>query len=229
MRRRCRRPRKQNKDNAALAWLFAGGIGFLWLASRAPQPEAPSQPQYVGPPKDVVDRIAVAQEESMWCWAAAIQTVLHYYGVTISQQQIVARIYGTALNEPASDAAISASLNGWAFDCHGRKVVIRSRIATGPPSLNVLMNEVARGRPILVTANPAASSIGHAVVLTAATHIGRCVTSLVYRDPWPSLENCANAGRVEISGAAVTHFLSSIQSHWLTSAFFPWILGGRDW
>jgi hypothetical protein len=223
MRRRYQRRRNQNADNSALAWLFLGGLGFLWLVSRPSQPEAPPQPQYVGPPKEAIDKIAAAQEESMLCWAASIQTVLRYYGVTISQEQIVARIYGSALNEPASDAAISASLNGWAFDSHGRRVVIRSRIATGPPSLNVLMNEVARGRPILVTANPAASSIGHAVVLTAATHIGRCVTSLVYRDPWPSPENCANAGRVEISGAAVTRFLSSIQSHWLISASFPWI------
>jgi Papain-like cysteine protease AvrRpt2 len=221
MRRRYHRRRKQTEDNAALAWLFLGGLGFLWLVSRPSQPEDPPQPQYVGPPKEAIDKIAAAQEESMWCWAASIHTVLQYFNVTISQEQIVARIYGNALNAPASDAAISASLNGWAFDCHGRRVVIRSRIATGPPSLNVLMNEVARGRPILVTVNPAASRIGHAVVVTAATHIGRCVTSLVYRDPWPSPENCANAGRVEISGTAVTQFLSSIQSHWLISASFP--------
>ena len=221
MRRRYQRRRKKNEDNAALAWLFLGGLGFLWLANRPSQPEAPPQPKYVGPPKEAVDKIASTQEESMWCWAASIQTVLRYYGVTISQEQIVARIYGSALNEPATDAAISASLNGWAFDSHGRRVVIRSRIATGRPSLNVLMNEVARGRPILVTVNPASSSIAHAVVLTAATHIGRGVTSLVYRDPWPSPENCANARRIEVSGAAVTHFLSSIQSHWLISASFP--------
>jgi len=221
MRKRYQRRRKQTEDNAALAWLFLGGLGFLWLVSRPSQPETPPQPQYVGPPKEAVDKIAAAQEESMWCWAASIQTVLHYFNVTISQEQIVARIYGTAVNEPASDAAISASLNGWAFDCHVRKIVIRSRVATGPPSLNVLMNEVARGRPILVTVNPAGSSIGHAVVLTAATHIGRRVTSLVYRDPWPSPENCANAGRIEVSGDAVSQFLSSIETHWLISASFP--------
>jgi hypothetical protein len=223
MRRRYRRQRKQKEDYSAIAWFFAGTLGFLYLASITSQPQAPPQPQYVGPPKGVVDKIAAAQQKSMWCWAATIQTVLRYFGVTISQEQVVARIYGGALNEPASDAAISASLNGWAFNCHGRKVVIRSRVATGPPSLNVLMNEVARGRPILVTVNPAGSSIGHAVILTAATHIDGCVTSLVYRDPWPSPENCANAGRVEVSGAAATQFLSSIQSHWLISASFPWI------
>ena len=223
MRRRYQRRRKQNENNAAIAWLLVGGVGLLWLVNRPSQLEGPPQPQYVGPAKEAVDKIAAAQEESMWCWAASIETVLHYFNVTISQGQIVARIYGSALNEPASDAAISASLNGWAFDCHGRKVVVRSRVATGPPSLNVLMNEVARRRPILVTVNPAASSIGHAVVLTAAQHIGRRVTSLVYRDPWPSAENCANAGRIEVNGAAVTQFLSSIQSHWLISASFPWI------
>lgn len=223
MRRRYQRRKKQNEDNAALAWLLVGGLGLLWLANRPSQPEPPPQPRYAGPPKAVVDKIAAAQEESMWCWAASIETVLHYFNVTLSQEQIVTRIYGTAVNEPAIDAAISASLNGWAFDCHGRKVVIRSRVAMGPPSLDVLVNEVSRGRPILVTTNPGASSIGHAAVLTAATHIGRCVTSLVYRDPWPSPENCANAGRIEVSGPALAQFLSSIHSHWLISASFPWI------
>lgn len=74
MRRRHQRRRKQNQDNTTLARLFFGGLGFLWLASRSLQPEAP-QPQNVGPPKEAVDKIAAAQEESMWCWAASIQTV----------------------------------------------------------------------------------------------------------------------------------------------------------
>lgn len=220
VRRRHRRHRKQNEDYAAIGWLFAGALGFLYLTSKISQPQAPPQLQYVGPPREAVDKIAATQEQSMWCWAAAIQTILHAYGVIVSQGQIVARIYGSALNEPASDVAISASLSGWAFDCRGRKIVVRCRVGIGPPALNVLMNEVARGRPILVTANPTGSSVGHALVLTGASRVGRSVTSLVYRDPWPSPENCANVGRVEISGAAVGQFLLAIQSHWLISASF---------
>jgi hypothetical protein len=64
------------------------------------------------------------------------------------------------------------------------------------------------------------STIGHAVVITGASHIGRRVTSIVYRDPWPSPENGANHGRVEIADAEVTRFLSSVRSHWLVSASF---------
>jgi hypothetical protein len=220
MRRRYQRRKKQNEDYAAIGWLFAGALGLLYLAGRASQADVAPQPQYVGPPRDVVDRIATAQEQNMWCWAAAIQMVLQSYGVAVRQEQIVARIYGSAVNEPGTDAAIGASLNGWAFDYLGRRIVVRSRVAVGPPSLDVLMEEVARRRFILVRVNSGGLSVGHAVVITGAKHVGRCVTSLVYRDPWPSPENCANRGRVEITDAEVTEFLSSVQSHWLISASF---------
>lgn len=217
MRKQYRRPKKRNQDYAALGWLLAGAVGFLYLAGRATQTDAPPQPQYVGPPREAVDRIATAQKQSMWCWAAAIETILHSYGVIVSQEQIVARIYGSVVNEPASDVAISASLNGWALDRFGRKVVVRSRVATGPPPVDVLMNEVAHQRSILVTLNSAEATVGHAVVITGARHFGRCVTSLIFRDPWPSPENCASLGRVEISAAGVTQFLASVRSHWLIS------------
>ena len=153
------------------------------------------------------DRIATAQDQNMWCWAAAIQMVLRSYGVIVSQEQIVTRIYGFDVNEPGTDAAISASLNGWAFDCVGRKILVWSQVVAEPPSLDVLMKQVARQRPILVTLNPGGSTIGHAVVITGAMYVGCRVTSLVYRDPWPLPENCANGGRVEITDAEIRRFL----------------------
>lgn len=199
---------------------MAGAFGLLYLIDKVSQPNAAPQPHYIGPPKAAVDRVATVQEQNMWCWAASIQTVLLSYGVPISQEQIVARVYGSPVNEPGTDAAISASLNGWAFDCLGRRVIIQSRVALGPPPLAVLMQEVARQHPILITFNPGASTIGHAVVITGASHIGRRITSLVYRDPWPSSGNCANHGRVEVTDFEIARFLSCVQSHWLVSALF---------
>lgn len=219
MKRRYQRRKKRNEDSATIGWLFAGALGLLYLAERVQADFAP-QLQYVGPPRDTVDRIATSQEQNMWCWAAAIQMVLNSYGVALSQDQIVSQIYGCAINEPGTDAAITASLNGWAFDCLGKRILVQSRVVTGPPSLDVLMNEVALRHPILVISNQGGLAVGHAVVITGASHIRRRVASLVYRDPWPSPENCANYGRVELTESEIARFLSSIQSHWLISASF---------
>lgn len=220
MEKRYPRRRGRNQDEAAIAWLFVGALGFLWLSARASQSETLPQPQYVGPARDVVDRLSTAQEQSMWCWAAGIQMILHSYGIIVSQEQIVARIYGSVVNEPGTDEAISASLNGWAFDGLGRKIVIHSRVGTGPPSPDLLMREVTRWHPILVSVSPDWSNMGHALVITGASHIGRRVASLVYRDPWQSPENCASYGRVELTGPEIAPFLSSVRKHWLISASF---------
>jgi Papain-like cysteine protease AvrRpt2 len=217
---RYQRRKRRNQGDTSIGWLIAGGLGLLYLIDKASQPHVAIQPQYIGPPRAMVDRVATSQEESMWCWAASIQTILHSYGVPITQKQIVARVYGNPMNEPGTDAAISASLNGWAFDFLGRKVIIQSRVAQGPPPLAVLVQEIARQHPILVTFNHSPSTTGHAVVITGASHVGLRVTSLVYRDPWPSTENCANNGRVEIIESEVMQFLYYVQSHWLVSASF---------
>ena len=176
----------------------------------------PPQPEYVGLSRQMLDYVAAAQEQDMWCWAASIQTILNSYGIPISQEQIVARVYGNPANLPGTDAAISASLNGWGFDSQGRRVVVHSRVAPGPPPLEVIVRELTLSHPILVTFNPGAA-IGHAVVITSHGRIGRCITSLVCRDPWPSPENLAERGRVEYQGPNVSGFLSSVQSHWLVS------------
>jgi hypothetical protein len=120
---------------------------------------------------------------------------------------------------PGTDTAISASLNGWGFDYLGRKVFVSSRVVAGPPPLAVIVQELSLQRPILVTFNPGVA-IGHAVVITSVRRVGRCITSIVCRDPWPSPENRAERGRVEYHGANVSSFLPSIQSHWLVSVCF---------
>src|SRR5258708_1227942 len=152
----------------------------------------------------------------MWCWGGSIKTILNSYGIPINQDQIVARVYGVPVNESGTDDAISASLNGWGFDSGGRRVVVRSRVVPGPPPLALLIGQFAQQCPILVTFDQGSPS-GHAGVITGISHIGRGITSLVYRDPWPTPENCATRGRVELFGAGITPFLSRVRSHWLVS------------
>ncbi len=42
-----------------------------------------------------IDYVATQKEEN-WCWAACIEMVLHYQGVSVSQNDIVRRVFGYA-------------------------------------------------------------------------------------------------------------------------------------
>jgi hypothetical protein len=152
----------------------------------------------------------------MWCWAASVQMILNFCGVPVNQEQIVWRTYGLPLNEPGTDQAISASLNGWGINANGRRFTVRSCVAAGPPSRAILFRELSHGRPILLTFNSGAA-VGHAVVITGVSSIRAVVTSLVYRDPAPTLENLANKGRVELFTNDLAQFLPYVRSHWLVS------------
>jgi hypothetical protein len=198
----------------AIGILALGLVGVAWLAERVPS--SPPQPRYVGIPTDIFDVVAASQERDMWCWAASIQMLLNFYGVAITQEQIVSRVYGQPHNQPGTDQAITASLNGWGISARGKRFVVQSCVAVGPPTPAVLFRELSQHRLILLTFNPGAS-IGHAVVLTSASAVGRNVVSLVYRDPHPTPANIECRGRVELLTEELARFLPCVRSHWLVS------------
>ena len=73
-------------------------VGLLASASFAQPVGSALQ---VGIPSAEMDFVAAAQQSPQWSWAAAIEMVLTYHGVAITQPQIVARTYGTDLWQPA--------------------------------------------------------------------------------------------------------------------------------
>jgi len=213
-----RRYRRRTKDDAieAMGWVALGVFGLACLAKKPATPPAPSPPTYIGIPTPVADFVAAAQAQDMWCWAACIQMILNFYGIPITQDEIVTRVYRCPINEPATDDVISASLNGWGINAQGRRFVVRSYVASGPPTAPVLTRELINGRPILLAFN-SGTSIGHAVVITAASRMGPLVSSVVFRDPSPTTENVAEKGRVELAMDRLAEFLPSVRSHWLVS------------
>ena len=57
------------------------------------------------------------QRNSQWCWAACIEMVCRWYGISISQQSIVAQVYGGVQNMPADDGTLTKALNSnWTAD-----------------------------------------------------------------------------------------------------------------
>ena len=178
--------------------------------------------QQVGIPSGEMDFVAAAQQNSQWCWAAAIQMVLGYHGVGITQQQIVARTYGTDWwgNLPdwaGSIEAITANLNNWSIDNYGQQYAVAATLNWGAPAATVLIDELWNRHPVIIAYQSGPTS-GHAVVVTAATFSqtmhGPVIHSIVVRDPWPSPENRFNSGRVEYDGASLAQ---RINAHWLIS------------
>lgn len=177
------------------------------------------QPQYVGIPSAEMNYFVAAQEKSQWCWAASIQMVLNYYGVAISQGQIVARTHGTDPFGRLSDRGgrfqeITANLNNWSIDNKGQLYTVRASGYSGIPTPAILIQELSQKRPIIVGYRSGPNS-AHAVVITAASFIpspqGPIIVSVVVRDPWPSKENIFNRGRVEYPG---NYLASLMQTYW---------------
>ena len=175
--------------------------------------------QQVGIPSGEMDFVAAAQQSSQWCWAAAIQMVLGYHGVAITQQQIVVRTYGMDWwgNLPdwgGSIEAITANLNNWSIDNYGQQYAVAATLNWGAPPPNVLINELWNRRPMIIGYRSGPNS-GHAVVVTAATYsntvYGTVIHSIVVRDPWPSAANVYARGRIEYDGASLAQLVTA---HW---------------
>ncbi|MDX1908854.1 MAG: papain-like cysteine protease family protein [Bacteroidia bacterium] len=128
------------------------------------------------------------QRSENWCWAACIQMVLNYHGVQVSQEQIVARIYGGLTDQPGTLDQMQQALSGWAPNVNGRYSMIYSQ--AGFTSVNEITQNLAYKWPIIVGLRSPGSGIGHAYVLTAIYYsldmYGNTVPDkVVLRDPWP--------------------------------------------
>jgi len=178
------------------------------------------QPFYVGIPTASFNFVAASQTQNEWCWAASTQMILNWYNVPVTQPEIVQRVLGTVVDAPASDAMVSAALNGWGYARNGQTVIIRSAGYPGAPPPLTLINELSQQHPILLTFFSGPYT-GHAVVITGASYIstlwGPQITSLVIRDPYPTPQNVATEGRVEIAGANLGQFARAMRGYWLVS------------
>ncbi|MFN8255718.1 MAG: C39 family peptidase [Bacteroidales bacterium] len=174
---------------------------------------------YVGIPSERFNYFASSQRNSNWCWAASLQMIFNYYGINITQEQIVARSYGVDAygnlpNWAGSFPVITANLNNWNVDNNGRQYVVGASLNWGAPTPAYLIQELYTQHPVLIGYQSGPNS-GHAVVITACSYTesyyGPIIQSIVVRDSWPSEQNIANLGRVEYPGL---NLASVIQAHW---------------
>ncbi len=146
---------------------------------------------YVGIPSSQFNEVFAEQQNSQWCWAAAIQMILQYYGVDVSQRDIVYRTYGSdnvgrLPNRPASFETITDNLNTLAIDRDGEQYVIRASVGYGIPDPATLVDELRNERPVLIGYQTGPYT-GHAVVATAVSFLGSLdyprLQTIVVRDP----------------------------------------------
>ncbi len=128
------------------------------------------------------------QRQSNWCWAAAVQMVLNYRGVQVTQEQVVQRIFNGAVpNVPGQPEQILTALTGWAFTHDGQPVMLSSSPFAFDGS--EIVRDLAERWPIIVGVKTSPTT-GHAYVLTAVTYgvdpWNRPIfRTAILRDPWP--------------------------------------------
>ncbi|HEX6983147.1 MAG TPA: papain-like cysteine protease family protein [Balneolaceae bacterium] len=137
------------------------------------------------------------QRQANWCWAACVQMVLNYHGLYVTQEQVVARIYGRLIDKPANQWQIKRALSGWAFNVRGRVSNIYSQM--GFSSANEIVRSLTYKWPLIVGLKNPNRNIGHAYVLTAIYYSTDQFNNAIpykvtLRDPMPGTD-----GKVEMS------------------------------
>jgi hypothetical protein len=127
------------------------------------------------------------QEQSEWCWAACISMIFKYYGHPLSQDKIVASVYGAAINRPAGAGwVIARELNRDWVDDNGKpfrsRLVAVTDLDAGVFDLNNarMIEELRGNHPLLIASGT------HAMVGTAIQYLPTTVVSVGVFDPWPT-------------------------------------------
>lgn len=171
-----------------------------------------------GIPSNVFDNVYATQSNPHWCWAASIQMVLRYYGVNITQEDIVRRSFGTDPYGYLPDFSgniqiVTQNLNNWSIDNSGNSYIVSALVFAGAPPPIDLYNEIVSQHPVIIGYQSSVSS-QHAVVATAITYDmyynGPLISTITVRDPWPT-----SGGRIEYPAAP---FASLITNYWVVRA-----------
>ena len=114
-------------------------VVFIMLTIGITQQTFSQQLNYVGIKTENFNYYASSQRNSNWCWAASIQMILNYYGVNITQEQIVEKSYGKSTNGnlpnwTGSFNVITSNLNKLSADNDGEKYgpIIQSIVVRDP-------------------------------------------------------------------------------------------------
>ena len=154
------------------------------------------------------------QRQSNWCWAACSQMILNYHGLYVTQEQIVTKIYGGLIDQPANEEQIKRALSGWAPNVQGRTSNIYCQ--SGLTNVNEMTQALAYKWPLIVGMKVPESGIGHAYVMTAIYYTtdqynNTIPEKVVLRDPMPGKD-----GRLEVGWKEFSENLLMVFKVWVS-------------
>jgi len=127
------------------------------------------------------------QKEDHWCWAACVQMVLHYQGVSVSQDEILKRSFGSIINKGGNAYDIQRGANGWHTGSH---TIAASIGGYSSFSAESIINDLRDKYPIIVGLEMPYQVDGHAYVLTGISfkiENGEYKPQeVILRNPWPT-------------------------------------------
>lgn len=127
------------------------------------------------------------QEEDCWCWAACVQMVLNYQGVSVSQEELVRRAKGIRVNAGGNAYDIQRAANGWKT---GNHVIVARIDMANTANAQTIINDLIDKYPLIIGLNMPGQTVGHAYVLTGISFrkVGGSYRPLevILRNPWPS-------------------------------------------
>lgn len=164
----------------SLMMLFISGCGD----STSPEDKI----QGIGIPTNIMAFHAVEQHSMNWCWAASAQMALSTQSVRISQEAIVAGLFGDLVDSPGGLPHFLALCDQ--YDTPQGAKHVTCECGEGPPPLVFLIDSLANHRPVILACSNPGTNSGHAVVATAVlyenTDTGPKLIRVIVRDPWPT-------------------------------------------
>ncbi|MEM6475549.1 MAG: papain-like cysteine protease family protein [Pseudomonadota bacterium] len=136
--------------------------------------------------------IPALQRCPQWCWAACIQMIFAKHRHRVSQEDIVAGLFGDLRCSPANGPQIARAVNSRRWrDSRGRRFYPKAfPLADFDFGVNNF-SAAAQAARYLADGYPLINgAVGHATVMTSMTYLRAPngqgeVQSIIVRDPWP--------------------------------------------
>ncbi len=122
---------------------------------------------------------AIAQEQSLWCWAACAQMVGGHYGSTLTQSDIVRFVKGSVYNVSANNSQIAQA---------AKYTTSRTHYVTSVSSYSFsrLQNDINNGRPSIGGVGD--SSTSHVYTLKGYYLVSGLPSKVELIDPYDATE-----------------------------------------
>jgi len=177
--------------------------------------------------KEEFTMIKADQPTNEWCFAASVQMVLNFYGVSIGQKEIAQHIFGLDANgnikkKDISQKEIQQALNGWVIESKGRKYKISSAYYSGfnqTTATSALQNR----HPVILTGYNGTPN-GHAMLLTELG-FAEVQDKAIYKstlkkifeiDPYPG--NFSTVNGLEFLNEKALDFVNNVENTWVVNS-----------